>query len=172
MERHDLHDGETIRTLSGIHFNIARPTATMMDINDIAHSLSFQMRFGGHLPVFYSVAQHCYHTSFKVPDEHKLAALMHDASEFIMLDMPRPIKRQLTNYKEFEDRITAVMAAKYSFQFPFDPCIKKADIIMLETEYTNLVEGPMNKLFIPMSQPVAKQYFLNRFHELTNNQYI
>lgn len=171
MENNILHMGDTIRTFTGIQFDVANPKPEMMDHNDIAHSLSFIPRFGGHLPVFYSVAQHCYATSYKVPSEHALAGLMHDAPEYIMLDMPAPIKRLLSNYKDLENGITRVMADKYGFTFPFHPAIKKADIIMLEAEYNAMVVGPLTKYLIPMSQPVAKQMFLDRFHELTNNKY-
>lgn len=173
MEKFELNTISSIRTLSGQYVDILNPDPATIDIDDIAHALSFQPRFGGHLKNFYSVAQHSYQASFKVIPEQKLAALMHDASEYILLDMPRPIKNQLTNYKELENKLMEIIAAKFGFQFPFHAEIKKADDIMLVKEWSQFVEmETISPLLIPMSQPVAKDFFLMRFHELTNCKYL
>lgn len=157
-----------IRTLSGLAVDVTNPKPHMFDINDIAHSLSQQCRFGGHLKEFYSVAQHCYHTSRLVTKQNALAALMHDAAEYVLLDMPSPIKKHLTNYKELEHGVLMAMALKFGFKYPFEPEVKVADDKMLHLEHKNLVVGPITSDLIPMSPPVAKLYFLKRFKELTS----
>jgi len=119
--------------------NIFEPTLDMICIDDIAHSLSHQCRFGGHLPTFFSVAQHSVMTSKRVPQEHKLAALLHDASEAYLMDIPRPIKAHLTNYKELEDRLMELIALKFGFEYPLHPIVKKADEFMLRWEWHSLM---------------------------------
>lgn len=47
-----------IQTLSGKKFNYLTATVDDIDIEDIATALSHICRFAGHLPEFYSVAQH------------------------------------------------------------------------------------------------------------------
>ncbi|TDH35740.1 hypothetical protein E2A64_10420 [Pseudohoeflea suaedae] len=42
-----------------------------------------------------------------------LAALMHDAAEAYLVDIPRPVKHSLPQYRELEDRVLAVINAKY-----------------------------------------------------------
>lgn len=158
----------SIRTVGGNWIDIIDPKPETITIEDIAHALSMMPRFGGHLKTFYSVAQHCFHCSHKVAPGHELAALLHDASEFVMMDMPRPVKNQLPQYKDLENNLMGVIAQKFGIQFPFHPEIKKADDIMLHKEWDHFVMDKItDKNFIPMSQQVAKNYFLIRFHELT-----
>jgi hypothetical protein len=59
----NLNAVRSIRTISGLYVNVFEPDPKTLIIEDIAHALSNQPRFGGHLPKFYSVAQHsllCY----------------------------------------------------------------------------------------------------------------
>lgn len=53
-----LYTPNCIRTFTGIYMNVFDPTDEMICIEDIANALSHQCRFAGHLPNFYSVAQH------------------------------------------------------------------------------------------------------------------
>jgi sialic acid synthase SpsE len=80
-------------------------------IEDIAHALSNQCRFSGHVERFYSVAQHSVLVaSFS---KNKLAGLLHDASEAYLVDVPRPIKPEFPAYAEIEKNIMQVIAKKY-----------------------------------------------------------
>jgi 5'-deoxynucleotidase YfbR-like HD superfamily hydrolase len=119
--------------------NIFQPTQHMICIEDIAHSLSHQCRFNGHLPTFYSVAHHSILTAERVDPEHKLAALLHDASEAYLCDIPRPIKPHLTNYKEIEDKLMQVIAEKFGFGYPLHSDVKQADEYMLIWEWHDLM---------------------------------
>ncbi len=60
-------------------------------IEDIAHSLARQIRFNGHTDQPYTVAQHSVICGLKAPVEHSLAALLHDAHEYIIGDIPSPV---------------------------------------------------------------------------------
>lgn len=140
MAEENLYTKDCIRTASGLYMNVFEPTSEMVCIEDIAHSLTFQCRFGGHLPSFYSVAQHSLNCSYLIENpELKLAALMHDASEAYLLDIPRPIKQRLDNYKEIENVLMKVIAEKFGFAWPLHEDVKKVDELMLQTEWDCLM---------------------------------
>ena len=167
MKQENLYTSDCIRTVSGIYINVFDPTPEMICIEDIAHALSFQCRFGGHLPEFYSVAQHSANCCALVEPEHKLAALLHDASEAYLLDIPRPIKNRLGNYKLIENELMCVIADKYGFQWPLHEKVKEVDKRMLQIEWDCLMLRTENKLDI-MSPERARNYFMNLFKILTD----
>lgn len=155
----------TIRTNSGLFINVFDTDPDTISIEDIAHALSMIPRFGGHLNRFYSVAQHsvlCFNLAIVYGPEHGLAALLHDASEAYLLDMPTPIKIGLPDYKATEYKLMEVIANKFGFEFPLNPVIKKVDAEALEIEYVNLVELD-NYEFDCMSHTDAKIEFLELF---------
>jgi uncharacterized protein len=140
MAEENLYTPNCIRTITGIYVNVFDPTPEMICIEDIVHSLCQQPRFGGHLPHFYSVAEHSLNCSYITEQpELKLAALLHDASEAYLMDIPKPIKGGLTNYKEIEDRLMIVIADKFGFQYPLHTEIKKVDEQMLQLEWDCLM---------------------------------
>lgn len=114
----NLFTANCIRTFTGKYMNVFEPTEDMICIEDVAHALSNQCRFGGHLPKFYSVAQHSLMCCEMATPERKLEALLHDASEAYLLDVPKPIKQRLSNYKEIEDNLMRLIAKKFGFQYP------------------------------------------------------
>jgi uncharacterized protein len=139
----------------------------MISIGDIAHALSMQPRFGGHLPMFYSVAQHCVLACEYVSTDQKLATLLHDASEAYLIDVPRPVKERLTNYKDIENTLMAVIAGKFDFQWPLHVSVKQADETMLRLEWECLMLG--GDVWEPIEvwdQDQAKGRFLDMYHSL------
>lgn len=152
----------SIRTYTGKVFDLNNLTPEMICIEDIAHALSRISRFGGHTEKMITVAQHCVQMVSHVPKEDKLAALLHDASEAYIGDMPSPIKRMLSGFRNLEDLIMFNVAAKYGFEYPLSPEVKKADAYFLSYEWDNFVVGKANKSLI-WEPEVAKEKFLLTF---------
>ncbi len=169
MSQENLYTPGCIRTFTGKYFNPCNPEIDLICIEDIAHALSMQTRFGGHLPVFYSVAQHCVLAAREVSDEYRLTTLLHDASEAYLIDVPRPVKEQLSNYKEIEHRLMKIIAAKFSIAWPLPEWVKIADEYMLRYEWQSLMLNDCPQPPIePWEQQLAEAQFLAQFHKLTH----
>lgn len=87
-----------IQTCTGVAFDLDRPLVADVRARDLAHSLAGINRFGGHLRVFYSVAQHSILAAALVWQRTRdrvaaLAALLHDAHEAYIGDLKEPVKR-------------------------------------------------------------------------------
>lgn len=166
----NLYTPNCIRTVSGIYFNILDPKEEMIKIEDIAHSLSMQPRFGGHLPKFYSVAQHCCLMSSMMPDQYKIEALLHDASEAYLMDIPSPVKKELSNYKTIEDQLMNLIANVFNFNYPLSEEVKNVDKLMLETEWEILMLGKESRdEIICWTQQEAKDTFLSIYYKYIYN---
>lgn len=165
-----------IITNSGKRFYYEDITADSIDIQDIAHALSNICRFGGHVDTFYSVAQHSVIVSELVPKQHKLAALLHDASEAYLSDIVSPAKRMLNDYKALEKHVSLNIGSK--FKVDTHHCyIKAADLQALYAEamlFFGTVDGWniddfATKLNIePLGPAEAKLLFLEHYKRLTN----
>jgi hypothetical protein len=173
----ETRKGNWMQTYAGRHFYPLDPRADEMFIDDIAHSLSLSGRFAGHCLNFYSVAEHCVHASHIVPPEHALTALMHDATEAYLVDVPRPIKSSLSGYMEIEDELWRVMAEKYGLPRALPDEVKIADNAMLLAEREQnmaptdrdwRIPGEPAKVTLQFWSPKeAEEAFLARFAELT-----
>lgn len=162
----DLFKPNCLRTHSGQYVNVLNPDPDTILIEDIAHSLANQCRFGGHLPLFYSVAQHSVRAANMVQGEgNELCALMHDASEAYLMDIPRPIKNHLSNYKEIEDRFMHVIAAKFGFNWPMCQDVVNVDEELLKYEWESIMLGN-GKNVVLYSPAESKAIFLECFHKL------
>lgn len=135
----NLYTPDKIRTFTGKYIDPLNPDPALICIEDIAHALSMLPRFGGHTQRFYSVAQHSIACTEWAPAEHKLAALLHDASEAYLLDIPSPVKKRIPGYAEAEERLMEVIAAKFGFAWPLHEDVKRIDANMLVAEWEELV---------------------------------
>jgi uncharacterized protein len=154
-------------------------------IHDIAQSLSMQCRFNGHSSVFYSVAQHSVRVASEVGPELALAALLHDAAEAYVCDLPTPLKMWMRGhesagsgwpsmYDQLEERIQDAINAKF-LPRPLtkveEAIIKKADDTLYEWEECELRPGGpydtggghLQRAWGPFE---AYNSFLNTFWEL------
>lgn len=113
-----------------------------LSIEEIAASLSKQCRYNGHTKAFYSVAEHSVHVSRMVDNDYKLAALLHDASEAYVSDLPRPLKKAMgTDFSKFEDKAMESVARKFGLEVEdfHSKAVKDADNAMLYYETKELM---------------------------------
>lgn len=181
-----------MKTSTGKTFFPARPQDTEFDIKDIAHALANLCRFGGHTKKFYSVAQHSMLVADIVKDmepdspELELWALMHDASEAYMIDIPSPIKALLPEYKQKEKQLMLLISTWFNLPYHEDErsslipfAVKHADAVALVTEARQLMKGGTSEWapnqqslkgyavrIRPMPPGEAAAKFLARYHDL------
>lgn len=124
----------TIKTFTGIYVDPLDLSPGDIRLADICHSLARIGRYGGHFPVFRSVAQH----SLEVADYvwHKTndrqltrTAMAHDFSEAYVGDMVNPLKRQpaMKEFVRAEDRIQESIAKAFDLVYPFPHIVEEAD---------------------------------------------
>lgn len=105
--------GLPIHTFTGREFWPLDPRSAEVDIEDIAHALSMQSRYAGHGRRFYSVAEHSVLVAGRASPANRLHALLHDASEAYLVDVPRPVKSFLLGYKEAEAKVMAAVWGRF-----------------------------------------------------------
>ena len=94
-----------ITTYTGNHFDPINPDPELINIVDIAHALPMICRGNGQVSTFWSVGEHCILCAKEAAARGYSnrvieGALLHDASECYMSDVPRPLKQFMTVYKE------------------------------------------------------------------------
>jgi len=166
-----------IQLYSGRAFHFGNPRVEEVHIEDIAHALSLLCRFGGHCREFYSVADHSIRCAENVPKEFRLEALLHDATEAYIVDMPRPIKYVLKEYKVVEDNIDKVIRQKFGLPDTISPEVKEIDARMLSTERRDLMKpselewhkmlDPIDQIVYPRTPKESYNDFLEMFKELS-----
>ena len=103
---------EFIETYTGAAFYPLAPKVEDVTIIDIAHHLAHQNRYSGATEFFYSTAQHCCLLTDYVRKECKgtpldcLQILMHDCAEAYLVDVPRPIKQHMPEFRQWDLAIT------------------------------------------------------------------
>ena len=123
------------RMLSGRRLDLLDPTPMDIEIEDIAHGLAFVARWNGqtHGDFAYSVAEHSLlvETLFariepKAPAKWRLAALLHDAPEYVIGDMISPVKAAVgPGYGALDERLTAAIHIRFGLPAQIPAAIKK-----------------------------------------------
>ncbi|WP_424360235.1 phosphohydrolase [Methylocystis parvus] len=130
--------GDWIQTYSGRAFYPLDPRPEDVCMRDIAHALSHLCRFGGHSTRFYSVAEHsstlCEYFLLRGDRELARWALLHDAAEAYLVDVPRPIKSSLTNYRAIERRIMEAICTRFALPWEEPAAVREADLRILTDE--------------------------------------
>lgn len=184
------------KMLSGRRLDLLDPTPMDIEIEDIAHGLSFVARWNGQTlgDFAYSVAEHSLlvETLFsrmnpKAPTKWRLAALLHDAPEYVIGDMISPVKSAVgPDYEELDKRLAAAIHIKFglpaAIPVTIKKQIKKADKISAWMEATQIAgfdEAEANRFFgkpdpklidgleIHLRPPVeARKAYTNRHNDL------
>lgn len=128
-----------ILTVTGQRFDLYQPDPDHIDPRDISHALAHLCRFNGHTREFYSVAQHSVLVAELVSDEHKLAALLHDATEAYIGDMVRPLKQWMHAYQDVEDWLWLCVCTRFDLDTELPAEVHRADLIALATERRDLM---------------------------------
>jgi hypothetical protein len=159
-----------IRTYTGRWVSVIEPTADMIDIIDIAHSLPLVARFGGHTASMYSVGEHSLNVCAMLWRQYGMAdvalyGLLHDAPEAYLGDVVRPLKRALAEYVTLETRMTNAvgLALGLPLNYAGHPLVKEADEAMLVYEMATVRDAPWR---VPPPADVIEQAFLERYEEL------
>lgn len=111
-------------------------------IGMIAQSLARTVRFRGLLSCWTSVAEHCVIVSHLVPENEALGALLHDAAETFLGDIPTPIKQDPTfsGVRALEKAIMSIVEEKWSVDTD-TVAIQKADRMACYAEAAAYLEG-------------------------------
>jgi uncharacterized protein len=123
------------RMLSGRRLDLLDPTPMDIEVEDIAHGLAFVARWNGQTrgdwP--YSVAEHSllveqiYGRLGDPPPKWRLAALLHDAPEYVIGDMIGPVKSAVgPGYGELDLRLTAAVHLRFGLPASLPILVKKA----------------------------------------------
>lgn len=132
--------GNFMQCVSGGIYWPLDPRPDEIFIEDIAHSLAMQCRYGGHCARFYSVAEHSVHVSHHVPYHLAMTGLLHDATEAYLSDVIRPLKRHLTNYKDIEQLNWLALAERFDLPREMPAEVHHADAAMLHAEMLVLMK--------------------------------
>jgi|JRYH01.1.fsa_nt_gb hypothetical protein len=135
--------GDWLQTYSGRQFWPMDPRPEEVFIEDIAHALAMQCRFAGHCLRFYSVAEHSvlltrYFKWRGASVTTQLWALLHDASEAYLVDVPRPVKPYLEGYRQAEAAVMAAICAKFDLPRRMPAEVHEADSAIIGNERDNM----------------------------------
>jgi len=174
-----------ICTASGRRVEILAPRVEDIDIDDIAHALSQQCRYSGHVEQYYSVAEHSLHVMDAVAylggsQVEQQWALLHDAAEAYLVDLPQPIKRlpEFAHYQVVERHLELVIAERFGLPSEIPEIVRKVDRWMVSIEAPRLFTkthpdwkfdpGPLMPWAVPQnfgwSSNQARRYFRGDFH--------
>ena len=184
------------RMLSGRRLDLLDPSALDIEIEDIAHGLSFLTRWNGQTigQHGYSVAEHSLLVEEifsvlnpKIEPKWKMTALLHDAAEYVIGDLISPVKNSVgEEYDLLEQRLTIAIYQRFGItkQLPKDikRKIKIADkhSAWLEaTQIAGFTTSEANKIFglpkiknfdknliVPKPPLKAKSLFLKKFIQI------
>ena len=121
--------------LSGRRLDLLDPTPMDIEIEDIAHGLAFVARWNGQTlgDYAYSVAEHSLlvetlfgRISPKSEPKWRLAALLHDAPEYVIGDMISPVKAAVgPSYGALDERLEAAVHIRFGLPAKVPQTIKR-----------------------------------------------
>jgi len=190
----DLNCKGWIGTWSGKVMMLDNPQPSDIRIEDIAHALAYQCRFNGHVTRFYSVAEHCLHCmDMAMDDEHftprlALLALLHDAAEAYISDIPGGLKCLLPHYRLIESRVMAAIYDAFDILPPIEEereIVRRLDKMALLTERRDILSAAHREIWdVPSDAPIdglplktftqdpqaVESRFIAAFHDLMGHE--
>jgi hypothetical protein len=170
--------GDFMQTFTGRVYYPTDPRAEDVFIEDIAHSLSLQCRYAGHCILHYSVAEHSVHIARWLRQHYgpltAFYGLLHDATEAYCVDVPRPLKPSLTNYKVIEQLNWTAIAKRFGLPVEMPAAVHEADTRIIGDELVNMRpmswharhDNPLGVQVGCWSPAVAEEEFLWTFAAL------
>ncbi|MBS1170158.1 MAG: putative phage hydrolase, partial [Burkholderiaceae bacterium] len=111
--------------------------------------------------------------------KYALEALLHDASEAYLKDIPKPLKELLPDYRAIEARLQAVIRRKFGLPEQESDAVKRVDLKLLATERRDLMpehdaDWEILRGIQKLPQPIravhagiAQAQFVRRYLQLT-----
>ena len=184
------------RMLSGRRLDLLNPSPLDIEIEDIAHGLARVARWNGQTTGAhaFSVAQHCLlveqltaKLATRVSRQMRLAALLHDAPEYVVGDLISPFKAAVgIDYKDFENRLLAAIHIRFGLPTTLgtetNALIKRADTISAYFEATQLAgfsitearryfgtppKGLTSPKLVTLPASEAQDRYVERFRQLS-----
>jgi uncharacterized protein len=183
------------RMLSGRRLDLLDPSPMDIEIEDIAHGLARVARWNGQTvgDHAFSVAQHSVvveeivaHIQPDIEPRWRLAALLHDAAEYVIGDMISPFKQALgLDYKVFEERLETAIHVRFGLPAKapasVKTLIKRADHACAYYEATQLAGFAVHEaveffgappegyelVIEPLSASQAQARYIQRYHVLS-----
>lgn len=167
-----------IHTFTGKEFYPLDPRPEDITIIDIAHALSQQCRYSGHTAVFYSTAQHCNILCDFVEKRGGTALdclqiLMHDSAEAYLVDVPRPIKQHMPQYRGWDNILTHTIRRWAFGELPIPKWQDELDSGIIQDERKVLFAGStvdwkhlapaLDVTVEPVGSLAAERGFLTRY---------
>jgi len=180
--KYDVEKKYWVQSFSGRKIDLLDTAIDSIVIEDIAHSLSMLCRFKGHSKQFYSVAQHSVIVSYICEPQYSFYGLLHDASEYVLGDMPAPLKRsgKINEYKKIEKILQGKIYNRFGLKDDEPDDIKRADLLALSTEAYNFMNplhpdwkniyNPLDIDIVALPPADAETLFLSRFDQLFGKQ--
>lgn len=126
------------------YVDVTRPRPEDIVLHEIAVGLAREQRYGGAATSqFWSVAQHCLLALHLAPAGRETSfyatLLMHDAPEYMLRDLIRPVKINCAEYRIIEERWWWAIADRFGLPLTIPPEVKHYDDMALACEKRNLI---------------------------------
>lgn len=169
-----------VETYTGRTFFPLAPNVNDITIIDIAHHLANQCRYSGAASFYYSTAQHCCLLADFVQKQPGatpldcLQILIHDAAEAYLVDIPRPIKQHMPQFREWDRSIQMCVRSWLDLGgVPIPPWQDEVDSRIIVDERAQVMSDsgndwghnlePLGIEIAPWSNILAEQQFLMRY---------
>ena len=166
-----------IPTHTGGRFNLLKPRTEDVNILDIAHGLAQKVRYNGQGNTFYSVAQHAVICSIFVEPEFQKIALLHDANEAYLPDIPTPVKEVIRGWRELEEHLESFIFPAFGLDAKIPEEVKVIDHRLVLDEAKELGFDTQDWIYAEKYEPLgisitplewrpAEFLFISRFNLL------